>query len=229
MATAFLILFAAAGLAGFAALAIRDHRHALDARARLLDPLAAVLAGPRLSLAPDGFPRLSGHWSDGRAVTVEIIPDTLVTRRLPQLWLVVEIEAPANPGRPSFGALARATGAEFYSRVHGLPESLDPPAGIEAALLLRASAGFRRRSMGDWAAAVNVLFADPGLKEIASGPRSVRVIRQAAEGLRSAHVLLRQARFDIEGVPSDLLSRAVADADALLAALTPTRPLKLTA
>ena len=48
-------------------------------------------------------------------------------------------------------------------------------------------------------------------------------------GRAAAHVLLRQARFDIDGVSPDLLRLCIADADGLLAALAPAEPVKRTA
>jgi hypothetical protein len=79
--------------------AVSDHRAALARRQGMLDEAAALLSNARISFAPDHFPILVGRLSDGRQTKIELIADTMVTRRLPQLWLRVTIsEAGVIPG-----------------------------------------------------------------------------------------------------------------------------------
>jgi len=220
LATAALAAFGLAGLAGLGAMAARDGRAAREERGRLLDALAPALAEPRLSVAADGFPVLEGRLADGRAVRIGLVPDTLVTRRLPQLWLVVSIEDGALC-RPSLGALARPTGAEFYSRVSGLPERLEAPEG--AALLVRGDAALRPLPERV-AECLRGLFAEPRLKEVVAKASGARVVFQAGQGDRASHLLLRQARFPAAPVEPAALRACVAAADGLLAALDGALP-----
>ena len=112
-----LIIAAAAvltvGLLGLAMLARRQHRTALAGRAALLDDVCALLDGPRVTAGADGFPIAVGRLADGLDVRIVLIPDSLVTRRLPQLWMAVTIRDARLPGACRYGALARPTGAEY--------------------------------------------------------------------------------------------------------------------
>ena len=112
--------------------------------------------------------------------------------------------------RFSIGALARPTGAEYYSRVHPLPDFVEPPDG-DVPLLMRAAA-LPRHLVGQAARALALPFADPRLKEAVLSPRGISIVRQACEGDRGAHLLLRQARFDAPTVPADMVEQAIADA-----------------
>lgn len=194
----------------------RDHCAAMAQRAALLDEARGLFAGGRTSLAPDGFPRFAATLPDGRTLALELIADTLVTRRLPQLWLKLTVASDAPLRRFVVGALARPTGAEFYALTHGLPDWAPPPAGLP--LLVRAK-GASESELARAGAAFEEIFADPKLKEAAATPRGVTVVRQVFEGDRAAHLLLRQARFAAEPVPAESIRRAYDDALLLEAAL----------
>ena len=64
------------------------------------------------------------------------------------------------------------------------------------------------------------LFRDPAVKEAVITPRGVRLIRQAAEGDRGAHLLLRQVRFPVEEISAALIGQAIGELEALSATLT---------
>jgi hypothetical protein len=218
-------LFVAAGLGLLYAMARRDHRREADRRACLLDRLAALLPQASTTIRPDGYPALAGRLADGRAVTVELIPDTLVYRRLPELWLIATIEEETPAGGPSVGGLSRPTGAEFYALVPALPQLLEMPEGVETSLLLRCSSDFAGSAAERLGRAVIGVFADPTVKEVVSTPRFTRIVRQAAEGERGAHLVLRQSRFLIDQVPPELVTRAIAEADLLREARMPAAAL----
>ena len=224
LSTIALSAFGLAASAWLLAAGLREHRAALAARARLLDGVTHAVIDPELTVGPDGFPRLTGRLPDRRHVTVELLPDTMVVRRLPQLWLVVTIRERLEVRRPSLGALARSTGAEFYAWTHELPDLVDHPLAMQSSLLVRAAGPLRAADRERGCAALAEIFADPLIKEAVATPRAVRVVRQAAEGERGAHLLLRQARFHGGPVERDGLRRALAAADVLGQALAPPRP-----
>ncbi|WP_296744886.1 hypothetical protein [Mesorhizobium sp.] len=203
--------------------AISDHRAILAKRRGLLDEAARLFPDARISLAPDHFPILVGRLDDGRQVRVELLADTLVTRRLPQLWLRVTLSEVSERSRPAIGVLARPTGAEYYSLVHDLPEWMAPPE-TNASLLMRGDGRATAGQVERAAAVFRNLFSDPTVKEAVISPRGTRVIRQAAQGERAAHLFLRQIRFAVATISVDLVQKAVSEAKALSQALSASEP-----
>jgi hypothetical protein len=213
------VAFATAGLCGLAALAMRDHRAALRDRAGLLAPIAGMFDQAEQRIGPDGYPSVTGRLHDRRQITVELLADTLVTRRLPQLWLTVTLREPVERARPSIGALARPTGAEFYAVTPDLPERLEHTPGFDGSVMVRGSADLTPEQRERASGALHCILADKRVKEAVVTPRGARIVRQACEGDRGAHLILRQVRFDLEAIGPELVLQAVADADRLCDAL----------
>jgi hypothetical protein len=222
MLTSAAVLAAVAFGATLRAKARREHRAVLERRAGLLASAVDIFPGSELTIGRDGFPTVSALLPDGRDIGIEIVADTLVTRRLPQLWLKLTVSEPARCRAFSIGALARPTGAEFYSAVHELPEWMAPPPRCDVPLLVRgrsvAAADAVRAG-----AVLTSLFADRELKEAVATPRGVRIVRRIAEGDRGAHLLLRQIRFPVDVVAADLIRSALSDAETLTQALSDAR------
>lgn len=215
--------FVAASLAWMGVRAIGDHRAALAQREGLLNEAATLLQGARIGLSSDRFPVLTGRLQDGRQAKVELIADTMVTRRLPQLWLRVTISEKTECARPTIGALARPTGAEYYSLVHDMPVWMTPP-DTNASLLMRGDGSATSEQAAQAATIFRSLFTDPEVKEAVITPRGTRLIRQAAQGDRGSHMLLRQARFPLTAIPSGLVRQALTEAEALGTVLAEDEP-----
>lgn len=210
--------FIAAAGAWIGKRAISDHRASLAKRRGLLDEAARFFPDARISFAPDHFPILVSRLEDGRQVRIELLADTMVTRRLPQLWLRVTLSEVSERSRPAIGVLARPTGAEYYSLVHDLPEWMAPPQ-MDASVLMRGDGRATACQVERAIAIFRDLFSDPAVKEAVISPRGTRVIRQVAQGERGAHLLLRQIRFAVTTISADLVSKAVAEAKSLSEAL----------
>lgn len=208
------MIFVAGALGWLSMRALRDHRRALAERSGLLDAVAKLFSDAKVTLGRDAFPMLVGTLPDQRAVKIELIADTLVFRRLPQLWLQVTLVETSIRKRPSIGALARPTGAEYYSIVHGLPHWMEPPQ-TDAPLLIRGDGTASVAQIERMSALFRSLFSDPTVKEAAITPRGVRVIRQAAQGDRGAHLILRQTQFPVGAVSPELVQLAISEAEAL--------------
>lgn len=203
------------------AVALRDQRKLATQRRHLLDGVANILDNSRIRLARDGFPILDGNLSDGRRLRIELIADTLVCRRLPQLWLKLTLTEHSPRDRPSIGALSRPTGAEFYSLVHDLPEWVPPPQ-TDASILVRSDGTATAAEIERSGSIFSALLRNPAVKEAVITAKGVRLIRQVAEGDRGAHLLLRQVRFPVEAISPDLLRTAIAEAQLLSEALADT-------
>jgi hypothetical protein len=202
------------GLAGaVGALAAREHRLVRRARHSLLERCASGLDDPEIFQGRDGFPSLIGSYR-GRRVHVELIPDTMVLRRLPQLWLSVTLlEALTNV--PSLAVLVRPAGYEFYSLTGRLTYSLDAPATLPQEILVRGSDARAEQLLRRVAPQLAASLADPRVKEIAITSKGLRIVRQAGEGRRGEHLLLRQAVFDAAEVPASDLAGLLAHLEAL--------------
>jgi hypothetical protein len=216
-----ILLFCVLGVAALAMLARQELRNDLRQRATMLDAAASVLDDSSVTIGSDGYPRLSGTFEGGSRISLEIVPDSLVPRRLPQLWLRLTLRAPETVPRPSIGVLARPIGTEFYSRVLGLPDMITPSFATDFPLLMRGrdvtEAAIERTS-----GLFRTLFSDPALKEIVITPRGAGTVRRIAEGDRGAHVLYRQMRFPVSQVSPDFVRNALDELRLLDNALEPS-------
>jgi len=204
------LLFCILGVAVLAVLARRELRGELARRGTLLDAAAGLLDDARVTVGRDGYPRISGTYGGGDRVSLEVVPDSLVPRRLPQLWLKLTLLAPETAARPSIGVLARPIGTEFYSRVLGLPDMIAPSFATDFPLLMRGR-GVTEAAIERTSGLFSALFADPSLKEIVITPRGAGTVRQIAEGDRGAHVLYRQMRFPVSQVSPEFVRNALAE------------------
>ena len=227
MTTSFaLLILSVAACAWLTLRAMRDQREAMAERSGLLAEAGHVLSDAKTVIGPDQYPVVTGRIPDGRQVKIELIADTLVTRRLPQLWLRVTLYD-TSPIRPTIGALARPTGSEYYSLVHDMPQWMAPP--ISATPLLVRGDGTATPAQIEFALRhFASLFAELSVKEAVISPRGVRIVRQAAQGERGAHLLLRQSRFSIATVPASDIDKAIAMAISLAEALPVARPTRVT-
>lgn len=196
-----------------------EHRVAIARRQGLLEEARGLLTNASVSFAPDQFPVVTGRIEDGSWVKIELIADTMITRRLPQLWLRVTLAERIERDGPTIGALARPTGAEYYSTVHGMPEWMAPPeAGIS--MLMRGDGRATPMQASLVTARFRTLFADPQIKEAVISPRATRIMMQVSQGERAAHMVLRQANFALTTVPAESIRQAILLAGSLSQVLT---------
>lgn len=204
------LLFCLLGAAAIAALARKELRNDLLQRRALLDEAAGLLDDARVTVGSDGYPRLNGIYEGGNRVSLEVVPDSLVPRRLPQLWMRLTLLAPEAISRPSIGVIARPIGTEFYSRVLGLPDMIAPSFKTDFPLLMRGR-GVTEAAVERTSGLFRTLFADPALKEIMITPRGAGSVRRIAEGDRGAHILYRQMRFPVKQVSAEFVRNALAE------------------
>jgi hypothetical protein len=192
------LLLAVGSIAAVTYVGMRDHRATKAGRRSVLDDCGDALDRAQLTHAADHFPRLTGH-HHGREVRVDLLCDTMTIRRLPQLWMSTTL-LDRNDGLPSLAILVRPAGTEFYSLTSRFEHRLETPAGFPDEVLIRGDAR-ADRLLADLAPTLAEALADPCIKEIAITPRGLRIIRQACEGKRGDHLLLRQSVFENAVVP----------------------------
>lgn len=204
---------AAAAFAAVVIVGVREHRMLRTSRRNLLDGCRDTLEDGRIRHGHDDFPGLTGKWH-GRDVHVRLIPDTMTIRRLPQLWLSVTLMTPM-PRRGGFAALVRHTGYEFYGMISHFEQRLEPPPGLPPEIVIRGQDSTAQGLLDAMAVPLAEIFSDPHVKEIAITAKGLRIIRQAGEGRRGEHLLLRQAIFDGAEVTEDDVRKALSQLDAL--------------
>ena len=190
----------------------RKQRQKAEATKYLFADVLGVVEAPVFEQkGADEFPRLSGTY---RGFPVQIYPlvDTLATRRLPALWLMVTLQDKL-PVKAHFDLMMRPAGATTFSNFDHLPHTLGQQEGFPEHAVIRTDN------------AKNVLpsslleshlepFFGPRAKELLITPNGLRIVWLLAEAERARYGVLRQAEFGdvrIEGlVARDLLDRLIA-------------------
>ena len=216
-------LAAAAAIAGCAAVAMLARHESLKLRARrasIFDTVASMFDTQAVAIDAAGFPRLEGRF-DGRQLRLELIPDTMTIRRLPQLWLSATDVCDLPIEGRGLAILVRPSGADYYSLTEHMGERMNVPLEFPWECLIKGESAASAATLSLVRDAAARLLADARVKEIAATGRGVRIVRQLAEGKRGEHLLLRQSDFedatvtprDINGLAADLkeLSSVLAD------------------
>jgi hypothetical protein len=214
-------IFAGAGLTATALVAMREHAKVLASRRTLLYRCSALLTQPEITHGNDGFPGLDGYHR-GRFIRAELVPDTMTIRRLPQLWLkLTRIEV--RSGFPEFSVLIRPSGNEFYSLTSTHSVTLRPPGGLAPEMIAKGDCAASQEMLDAASSTLRRLFADPRMKEVAVTGKGLRLIWQADEGERGAHLILRQCRFEDAAVSAEVFAARLADLDELSGAIDQAR------
>ncbi len=193
------------GVAATAAMARRERRATLAHRTTIFDGCLAAFEETRKTIGRDGFPKIEGR-IDGRSVTLKAIPDSLTTKRLPQLWVCVTLKAQL-PIESDVAVLVRPTGAEFFALTHRLRARPSVPPSWPGEAMLRGSRLGAQGLVEVIEAPVAALLADPKVKEVAVTRRGLRIVYQMDQGKRGEYLLLRQCVFaDSELPPATLAS-----------------------
>jgi hypothetical protein len=95
------------------------------------------------------------------------------------------------------------------------PARLEPPAGLPWEILIRGADASAQALLDHLSSTIASILSDARIKELAITPKGVRIIRQAGEGRRGDHLLLRQAVFDDAAVPASELSSILSSLDVI--------------
>lgn len=211
---AWALLIAATGMVTVIALARREHRRRRAQHSAILDPVAGAFERSQMSVDATGLPRLEGMYR-GQQLRLDVIPDTMTIRRLPQLWLSITSIQALPLAQAGLAVLVRPSGADYYSLTDRMAERFDPPAEFPPECLVRGETPSAVATLAKLARVAGRIFADPKVKEIAATRRGLRIVYQLAEGKRGHYLLLRQSEFE----DARLLPATLDDLVAGLAAL----------
>ena len=179
-----------------------------DARARYLAACAGLLSDTFVRIEPDGFPRLAGTTGEAR-FDLRVVPDTLTTRKLPALWLLVTLTEPM-PLSATWHLMLRPRGTETFSAFDRLPRVLPPQPDLPEDSQLRTDgSGPPPPALADAVARLG----EDRLKEVVLSPKGLRVTWLVEEANRGRYLIYRDAEMGREPLPPETLAPLL---DALL-------------
>lgn len=179
----------------------RGARRRSQARAGFLDACRPLLSDTLSRVEPDGFPRLAGAYRGAR-FDLRVVPDTLTTRKLPALWLLVTLTEP-QPLRATWRLMLRPRGAETFSSFDRLPRLLPPQPDLptDSAVRTDAASGSAPTAL---ARLVGRLGEDR-LKEAVLSPKGLRVTWLLEEAHRTRYLAFRDAEMGLSPLPPETL------------------------
>ena len=197
------------GVAVAAALAIlfaRQYQHQRTKRADqgrvLFEQIIGLFDQPAIqSGTTAGVWTLTGRYS-GHPFQIKTIADTLATRKLPSLWLMVTLPE-LQPVSATTDMMMRAAGVTSFSNFDFLPHTLALPAGFPEQAVIHSDANVTSDITSLMARHLNLFHHGRG-KEFLVSPKGLRVVVQLAEGDRARYGVFREANFEGTSVDPEL-------------------------
>jgi hypothetical protein len=149
---------------------------------------------------------LTGRYRD-HLFQLKSVVDTLATRKLPSLWLMVTLQEP-QPVSATTDLMMRAAAPSSFSNFDFLPHTIATPQGFPEQATIRsdvATAGFATHKM---ARHLDVFHFGRG-KEFLVSPNGLRIVIQLAEGDRARYGVLREASFENVQVETNLVQQVM--------------------
>jgi hypothetical protein len=175
-------------------------RHSRDLRLErsvLFDDCLSLFSECNLSQPGTRYPKLRAQWSCGihtHPVSLRAITDTLQTRRLPPLWLFIDVRCALNL-QGTLDVLVRPTGVEVFSPSRDLPQRHELPAHWPQNSLLKSSLPDAPEVLARIDQAACALLADPYSKCLTLRPDGLRYVLQIAQSSQAHYMVLRNAYF----------------------------------
>ena len=136
---------------------------------------------------------LSGIYED-QQFEIKTITDTLNTRKLPSLWLMITLKSPI-PIAHTLDMMLRPAGPSTFSNFDFLPVTIPTPYGFPEQAVLHSD---EDRSPFDLNLLRPILsfFKNPHAKEFLATPNGLRLVTQLGEAERARYLVAREARFE---------------------------------
>ena len=175
----------------------RQHRNLRMERSVLFEDCLSLFAGCRLHQRGTHYPQLHARWSCGQQnhpVSLRAIADTLQTRRLPPLWLIMDLSC-ALDMTGTLDVLVRPTGVEVFSPSRDLPHRHALPGHWPQNSLIKSSLPDAADVLARIDRAVCALLADPYSKCLTVRPDGLRYVLQIAQASPAHYMVMRNAQF----------------------------------
>ena len=127
-------------------------------------------------------------------MSLRAITDTLQTRRLPPLWLFIDVRC-ALDLQGTLDVLVRPTGVEVFSPSRDLPQRHELPAHWPQNSLLKSSLPDVTGVLARIDQAACAILADPYSKCLTIRPDGLRYVLQIAQSSQAHYMVLRNAYF----------------------------------
>jgi hypothetical protein len=130
----------------------------------------------------------------GHQFEVKTITDTLNTRKLPSLWLMVTLKTPI-PITHKFDMMLRPASSSTFSNFDFLPFTIPTPSEFPEHAVLHSDIDRVPFDLNLLKPLLN-FFQNPRAKEFLATPNGLRLVTQLSEAERGRYVVAREARFD---------------------------------
>jgi hypothetical protein len=188
----------------------RHSRDLRQERAVLFDDCLSLFSDCSLSQSGTRYPQLRAQWSYGRythPVSLRAMADTLQTRRLPPLWLIMDVRC-ALDLQGTLDVLVRPTGVEVFSPSRDLPQRHELPGHWPQNSLLKSSLPDAPGVLARIDQAACALLTDPYSKCLTIRPDGLRYVLQIAQSSQAHYMVLRNAHFGSQRLdPQHLLGK----------------------
>ena len=219
---AWALLFTALGVAWIAHLSRREHAARRARHAAIFGPVVDLFESPQITFEESGLPRIEGRYQ-GQNLRLDLIPDTMTIRRLPQLWLAITSLDALPIAKAGLAVLVRPSGADYYSLTERMSEHFAVPPQFPHECWVRGETPASAATLAKLTDPAAHILTEPKVKEIAATSRGVRLVYQIAEGKRGDYLLLRQCDFAGAQVQPDVLDQLVDGLAALRQSLAAQR------
>lgn len=184
---------------------MRESAKRADQGRVLFGPVLSLFDEPIVQRAPTaGVWTLNGRYR-GHSFQLKTVADTLATRKLPSLWLMVTLpETLPVPGTTNL--MMRAAGVTSFSNFDFLPHTLSLPVGFPEQATLRSDRNDCRDMILLMASHLDVFFGGRG-KEFLISPKGLRIVVQLAEGDRARYGVFREANFGGTAIGVDVATQ----------------------
>jgi hypothetical protein len=150
--------------------------------------------------------RLTGTYK-GETFQLKAVVDTLATRKLPSLWLLLTLPRTQNV-KATLDMMMRPTGPTTFSNFDFLPHSLKTPPGFPLHAVIRTDDEQLCRSP-DILRPHLALFEGRAGKELLISPKGLRIVLQVAEVDRLRYGVFREASFGDTVIDEGLVAQCL--------------------
>lgn len=178
---------------------MRENAKRADQGRILFEPVLSLFNKPLLKrVSTAGVWTLTGRYHDHH-FQLKTVADTLATRKLPSLWLMVTLPEP-QPVSAITNMMMRAAGVTSFSNFDFLPHTLALPAGFPEQATVRSDVSSSGNVTSLMAHHLEIFDSGRG-KEFLVSPKGLRIVVQLGEGDRARYGVFREANF--EGISVD--------------------------